>query len=175
MSQEQQIIQKLYETVNLLVCEIRTARFYGTDYQLSYSDLSFLQCVERNEGVKASDISKFLGMTKGAVAQQSKKLHEIGLLTTYRNEGNKKEIFYRLTEQGKIACENFYRFTENMNHPIREYLAGLDETSRNHVEGLFDHIMTEIAKGKECYIKCLCEEATELDAEGRCEKCKTTY
>ena len=68
---------------------------------------------------------------------------------------NKKEIFYRLTEQGKIACENFYRFTENMNHPIREYLAGLDETSRNHVEGLFDHIMTEIAKGKECYIKCL--------------------
>ena len=70
MSQEQQIIQKLYETVNLMVCEIRTARFYGTDYQLSYSDLSFLQCVERNEGVNASEISRFLGMTKGAVAQQ---------------------------------------------------------------------------------------------------------
>jgi DNA-binding MarR family transcriptional regulator len=175
MSQEQQIIQKLYETVNLLVCEIRTARFYGTDFQLSYSDLSFLKCVERNEGVRASEISGFLGMTKGAVAQQSKKLQESKLLTMYRIEGNKKEVYYRLTEQGKLACDNFNQFTETMNKPIREYLSGLDESTRNDVEGLFDHILTEIAKGKECYIKCLCEEPTDLDAEGRCEKCKRIF
>ncbi|MDK2807539.1 MAG: hypothetical protein PWP24_272 [Clostridiales bacterium] len=173
MNTKKELIEKFHEAANLMVCDIRTARNYGTDYLLSYSDLSFLKCVERNEKTKAGDISKYLGMTNGAVNQLAKKLEKNGFLEAYRIEGNRKEVYYRLTKNGKTACQSFDAYNANMNGMIEDYIADLEEETLVTITGLFDTILTQIAKDKACYMKC--DDENENKSDGRCEKCKRTY
>ena len=53
------------------------------------------------ENQKMSDIAKRLGITKSALSQIAKKLEEKGWLEKYRCNNNKKEIFLKVTPQGK--------------------------------------------------------------------------
>lgn len=41
-------------------------------------------------------------MTRGAISKLTKKLIKKGLIVSYQKPDNKKEIYFRLTEQGKV-------------------------------------------------------------------------
>ena len=55
MSDKEALIKKLYRAVNLMACESKLARDYGTPHELTASDIDFLKCVEKNAAAKASD------------------------------------------------------------------------------------------------------------------------
>ncbi|MNV66265.1 HTH-type transcriptional regulator Hpr [compost metagenome] len=42
-------------------------------------------------------------MTRGAISKITKKLVEKGLIESYQKPDNKKEIYFRLTEQGEVV------------------------------------------------------------------------
>lgn len=173
MKEQEQLIKKLHQSANLLICDTRASRCYGTDNVLTYSDLSFLKCIERNSHAKAKEISLFLGITNGAVAQMSKKLEEKGYLETYRVSDNKKEVYYRLKKKGIDAMESYNRRSEELNSQIEDYLQNLDQKEIQAVEGLFDKVIEIIEMNKGCYIKETKEETAQEDR--RCEKCKIIY
>lgn len=175
MNPKNELIKKFHQAANLMLCDARTSRCYGTEYILTYSDLSFLKCVQRNENNKAGDISLYLGITNGAVVQLAKKLEGKGYLESYRMEGNKKEVYYRLTESGQTACEGYDKYNDDMNALIEAYIKDLDEDTLCTIKGLFEVIITGIEK-KDCYIKHSSEnKQLENNTDGRCEKCKRTY
>ena len=41
-------------------------------------------------------------MTRGAISKLAKKLIKKGMIESYQKPDNKKEIYFRLTEQGKV-------------------------------------------------------------------------
>ncbi len=175
MDVKNDLIQKFHQAANLLLCDAKTARHYGTKYLLTYSDLSFLKCIERNEKTKAGDLSQYLGMTNGAVVQLAKKLEGKGYLESYRMEGNRKEVFYRLTESGQTACAGYDKYNDEINGIIRAYVKDLDEAAIVAMKGLFEAVITGIEVKKGCYIKHSGKEEPETKTDGRCEKCKRTY
>lgn len=176
VSQEKELIKKLYEVTSLMICDSKTSRAYGTDESLSYSELSFLKCIERNPKAKAGDISQYLGITNGAVAQLASKLEKKACLEAYRLNGNKKEVYYRLLEKGIVACKAYDHHNNRLNAKVEAYLENLDQETIQRIQGLFDTIITEINTEKACYIKCSEHKGkSSANLEGRCEKCKRIY
>lgn len=174
MDTRNNLIEKLYQAASLISCDARAFRTYGTDNTLTYSDITFLKCIERKVDTKAGEISNFLGITNGAVAQFSKKLIEKGYLEVYRLSGNKKEVYYRLTQKGGIACAAYDDYYNALNQRMEHYIQGLDEKTIQDINGFFDTLISGINIEKDCYIKGSCDDTTSA-AEGRCEKCRKVY
>ena len=176
MEQRQSVIEKLYQTINVINCESKIAKNYGTEHNLTTSDISLLKCIQRNENSKAGDLSQYLGMTNGAVTQLAKKLERKKYLEPYRMLGNKKEVYYKLTESGEKACEGYDRYYDKIKSKVEAYIETLDDETIEKITGLFDAVADSASVDKDCYIKCEYEsDETKQESIGRCEKCKRIY
>jgi len=163
--ERQSVTEKLYQTINIINCESKIAKNYGTEHNLTTSDISLLKCIQRNKNSKAGDLSQYLGMTNGAVTQLAKKLE-------------KKEYLepYRLTENGERACEGYDKYYDKIKNRIESYIETLNDETVEKITGLFDAVANSASVDKECYIKCDYEaDETKQESIGRCEKCKRIY
>ncbi|MBP1736921.1 MAG: MarR family transcriptional regulator [Oscillospiraceae bacterium] len=177
MSKQSDLIKKLYQTLNLMVCESKIPKNYGTADGLTAADIDFLKCIQRKKHAKASDISSFLGVTNGAVTQLAKKLERKGYLEPYRIPGNNKEKYYRLTCCGETACEGFDTHYSKIITNIQSYIDSLDSETVDQIAGLFDVISDSLAIEAHCSVKhgfnpSDCQQEAE---KMRCEKCQKIY
>jgi DNA-binding MarR family transcriptional regulator len=76
---------------------------FGTSDLLFPSEIHTICVIGIMPGINITDLSVKLGITKGAVSKMAGKLVEKGLIEKYRNPGNEKEIFLRLTGRGTSA------------------------------------------------------------------------
>ena len=174
---KENLIKKLYQALNIMICELKIARSYGTAHKLTYSDICLLKCVQHNKDAKASDLSQYLGITNGAVAQLAKKLESKGYLEPYRITGNKKEVYYKLTAGGEMACRGYDEHYGKVKSGIEEYISELDDDTVEKIIGLFDLFAESIAVNEHCSIshtagKTGCFQET---MRKRCEKCQRIY
>lgn len=68
---------------------------------LSVTALHVLEVIGEHEPINGIQIARHLDLTKGAVSKIVKKLLEQQLLLTEKLENNRKEIYFRLTGQGR--------------------------------------------------------------------------
>jgi len=78
-------------------------RDFGTGNLLFPSEIHTLCVIGTMPGIKITDLSVRLGVTKGAVSKIAKKMGKNGLIEKYQEPGNNKEILLRLTQMGKKA------------------------------------------------------------------------
>jgi DNA-binding MarR family transcriptional regulator len=177
MYKKESLIKKLYQALNIMICESKIARNYGTSYKLTYSDISLLKCVQRNDNAKASELSQYLGITNGAVAQLAKKLQGKGYLEPYRITGNKKEVYYKLTAGGEDACRGYDEHYGKTRADIESYIGTLDDDTIERIIGLFDVVARSTAIYEHCSIKHAAGKINRSrEAVGkRCEKCQRIY
>ena len=177
VDKKEELVKKLYQALNIMICESKIARSYGTGHKLTYSDISLLKCVQRNENAKAGDLSQYLGITNGAVAQLAKKLEDKGYLTPYRISGNRKEVYYRLTADGEAACRGYEGHYEKMRSAVEGYIAALDDGTVEKITGLFTLVADISAVHEHCCIRQAADEAGQPGetAIKRCEKCRRIY
>lgn len=177
MDSREELVKKLHRTVSLMGCEARMTRSYGTAHELTSSDMDFLKCVERKAQAKAGDISQFLGVTGGATTQLARKLEQKGYVEPYRLEGNRKEVYYRLTAEGETACRGFDAHYDRIRREVEGYVAGLDEAAVEKIEGLLDTVASALEVGSHCSVK-HGEQTSEYPlaaGEKKCEKCQKIY
>lgn len=120
----------------------------GESVDLFRSEINFLCAVEENEKANVSVLSNLLGVTKGAVTQVSDKLIEKCMLERYSLESNKKEKFYRLTQDGCDALQTYRDMHRKTNNCLCGYFSGLTRTEQEIIAKFFDQIesVTPIAK-----------------------------
>lgn len=165
------LIDNLFAAFHMLMCDHKASKTYGTNLKLSFSDMSLLQCVAQNQHAKASDISLLLGMTNGAVTQLAKKLIEKGLILPYQANQNRKEVFYELTDLGKMAYNGYHEHYLGLRTVLYQYIRGLTKEEQNKMNGLFEAMMSALSLNKNCGLV----ESQENCNIGRCEKCKRVY
>lgn len=177
MCKNENLVRKMYQALNIMICESKIARSYGTGYELTYSDISLLKCVQNNGNAKAGDLSQYLGITKGAVAQFAKKLADKGYLEPYRISGNKKEMYYRLTASGETACHGHDNYYGKMRISVEKYIANLDDDIIEKIIGLFDVVTDSTAAHEHCSISRASEKTSHSQEEAikRCKKCQRIY
>ncbi|MHC6179671.1 MarR family transcriptional regulator [Clostridium sp. JNZ X4-2] len=80
---------------------------------------SEVHCVEyigRNVDSNVTKLAESFYMTRGAISKLTKKLIKKGVVESYKKPDNKKEIYFRLTEQGKAI----YKIHEELHKEFQE-------------------------------------------------------
>lgn len=80
------------------------------------SEVHCIESIEKNVDSNTKKLSESLYMTRGAISKLTKKLIKKRLIESYQKPDNKKEIYYRLTEQGKEV----FRIHEELHKAFQE-------------------------------------------------------
>nr|WP_150267472.1 MarR family transcriptional regulator [Paenibacillus tepidiphilus] len=64
------------------------------------SEVHCIEYIGRNADSNVTKLAESFYMTKGAISKLTKKLIEKGLIESYQKPDNRKEIYFKLTEQG---------------------------------------------------------------------------
>ncbi|MCI1946530.1 MAG: MarR family transcriptional regulator [Clostridium luticellarii] len=67
------------------------------------SEVHCMEYIEKNADSNVTKLAEAFYITRSAISKLTKKLVEKGLIESYRKPDNKKEIYFRLTEQGKAV------------------------------------------------------------------------
>jgi DNA-binding MarR family transcriptional regulator len=102
-------------------------RNFGTDDDLSVSEIHLIEAVGENEGLSVTDLAGRLGITKGAVSQTLKKLETKELVAKRVDPANASRITVKLSTKGKVAYYSHLQWHEAMDGGFRDYFVNLSE------------------------------------------------
>ncbi len=80
------------------------------------SEVHCIESIKKIEDPNVTKLAESLYMTRGAISRLTKKLMEKGLIESYQKQDNRKEIYFRLTEQGK----RIYKIHEEQHKEFQE-------------------------------------------------------
>ena len=133
--------QKIMERMSALQYKInvndKKPRNFGTSELLYQSEIHFIDAIGLDGEINASQLSEKLSISNGATTQVANKLLKKKLIDKYKKEANKKEVYFRLTEQGIVAYESHRKFHQDLCDEIIAYLKGL---SPEQLEGILGYI-----------------------------------
>lgn len=91
--------------------------------EYGYSETHCIDFIGRLELPNVTKVAEHMRMTRGAISKMTKKLLAKGLIEKYTLETNKKEIYFRLTEQGKVLFDEHAKRHERWEKRDMEFLA----------------------------------------------------
>ncbi|RED89240.1 MULTISPECIES: MarR family transcriptional regulator [Cohnella] len=115
MNKEERIlmgVRDIYNKLNWLNKDKMEAALKG----YTSSEVHCIEYVEKNADSNVTKLAEFFYMTRGAISKLTKKLMQKGLIESYQKSDNKKEIYFRLTERGKVV----YKIHEDLHGEFHE-------------------------------------------------------
>ncbi|SHK73917.1 MarR family transcriptional regulator [Desulforamulus aeronauticus] len=101
MNKEEQVIMGFRDLFNKMVW---LNKFKMEDRLKDYkpSEVHCIEYIGRNVDSNVTKLAESFYMTRSAISKITKKLIEKGFIESYQKSDNKKEIYFRLTPQGKV-------------------------------------------------------------------------
>ena len=115
MNKEDQILTGVRDLYNKIVW-LNKDKMEASLKGYTSSEVHCIEYIEKNVDSNVTKLAESFFMTRGAISKLTKKLIEKGLIESYQNSDNKKEIYFRLTEQGKVI----YKIHENLHKEFQE-------------------------------------------------------
>ena len=132
------IHEKFNNLVKLAAQLEKTPRRFGTDEPLSSREIHIIEASGDNgEIFSVTDLARLLGITKGAVSQNLKKMEKRGLTTKIQDPQNSSRSIVKLTSKGKTAYYAHKHWHETMDGGFKAYFMKLSEEK---VDFLLDFI-----------------------------------
>ncbi|WP_435170826.1 MarR family transcriptional regulator [Paenibacillus glycanilyticus] len=100
MNKEDQVLTGFRELYNKLAWLNKTKMEVSLKGYKS-SEVHCIEYIGKNADSNVTKLAESFYMTSGAISKMTKKLIHKGLIESYQKPENKKEIYFRLTEQGK--------------------------------------------------------------------------
>ena len=116
----------------------RMPRRFGTEEPLSSREIHIIEMSgDSDEMLSVTDLARLLGITKGAVSQNLKKMEKKGLITKISDPENSSRSIVKLTSKGKTAYYAHRHWHETMDGGFKAYFM---ELSEEKVDFLLDFI-----------------------------------
>lgn len=144
--EEINIIEKLYQLLNIFNAEMKQCRDYGTGHLLYHSEVHLIMAIFNHKDANVSELAQALGITNGAVTQVADKLLEKGLIEKYKLKDDKRGTYFRLTEQGETVYYGHEKHHDDMQDEAMEYMESLDEDKAEVIITLVDKLIKKIPK-----------------------------
>lgn len=135
-----ELLIRIFEKYDILIGLESAINFEG----LNYSEVHTLDLIGSAEDVNGILLSKKMNMTKGALSKITKKLLEKGLIESYKKLGNKKELYFKLSESGKIIYEKHRRIHEEGIERDKELFSSFSQEERNVILRFMDKTIEDI-------------------------------
>lgn len=81
-----------------------------------------IQCIGRHEPINGTTIAEKIGLSRAGVTKIGTRLVSEGLVKRERMRHNRKEIYYRLTPEGREVFDTHSRLLENEEERFRVFL-----------------------------------------------------
>ncbi len=115
MNKEEQVMNGFRELYNKLVWLNKDKMEEGLKGFKS-SEVHCIEYIENNADSNVTQLAEAFYVTRGAISRMTKKLIQKGLIESYQKSENKKEIYFRLTEEGK----EIYKIHEDLHKEFQE-------------------------------------------------------
>jgi DNA-binding MarR family transcriptional regulator len=133
--------EKINKAVTVLGREQKVARDYGAGFPINHAEVHLLDTINKHPGENTSRLARRNGITKGAVAQITKKLLEKSLVTSFQMPGNRKEVYFELTKLGKKVVSGHDRHHKRLNAELSKYFDGLSDRDMKTIATFLDKII----------------------------------
>ncbi|MFD2211331.1 MarR family transcriptional regulator [Virgibacillus halophilus] len=114
------------------------------------SEVHCIESIEKNRDANVRKLAETLYMTRGAISKLTKKLMKKGFIESYQKPDNKKEIYFKLTAQGKeifnVHEELHKEFRERDKVVFQQVTEKEIDSMLSFVENYSRHLDTEIKK-----------------------------
>lgn len=100
MNKEEQVIVGFRDLFNKMVW-LNKDKMEDSLKGYKPSEVHCIEYIERNADSNVTKLAESLYMTTGAISKITKKLIKKGIIESYQKLDNKKEVYFRLTEEGK--------------------------------------------------------------------------
>ena len=122
------IHERFMTIVELAVKMESMPRRFGTEEPLSSREIHIIEMNgDSDETLSVTDLARLLGITKGAVSQNLKKMEKKGLITKIPDPGNSSRSIVKLTSKGKTAYYAHRHWHETMDGGFKDYFMDLEE------------------------------------------------
>ncbi|SCV21458.1 MarR family transcriptional regulator [Bacillus cereus] len=115
MNKEEQVMNGFRDLYNKMVWLNKDKMEEGLKGFKS-SEVHCIEHIENNADSNVTQLAEAFYVTRGAISRMTKKLIKKGLIESYQKSENKKEIYFRLTEQGK----EIYKIHEDLHKEFQE-------------------------------------------------------
>ena len=123
-----QLHEKFYHIVELAREVEKTPRSFGTDELLTSAEIHLIELIgDYGESMGVTDLAKMLGVTKGAVSQNLKRLENKALCLKQTDPANGSRIIVKLTNKGKTAFFAHRHWHETMDGGFKKFFNNLDQ------------------------------------------------
>jgi len=101
MNKEEQVIMGFSDLFNKMVSLNKFKMKVSLKGYKSF-EVHCIEYIGRNVDSNVTKLAESFYVTRGAISKLTKKLIKKGIIESYQKPDNKKEIYFRLTEQGKV-------------------------------------------------------------------------
>ena len=128
MKNEKLIIHGKFQSILSLAQKMEKAhKSFGTGEMISHSEIRLIEIIGDTRDLSVTDLSRHLGITKGAVSQSLKRLENKGFTTKKIDPENLSRSIVLLTSKGQAAYWSHKHWHEKMDGGFLKYLDELDD------------------------------------------------
>ncbi|MCP1224109.1 MarR family winged helix-turn-helix transcriptional regulator [Sebaldella sp. S0638] len=138
MKKEEQVMKGFRDILNKIVLLNKPKMEKNLEGYTS-SEVHCIEYIGKTPDSNVTELAESFYMTRGAISKLTKKLMSKGLIESYQSPDNKKEIYFRLTEQGKTVY--------NIHEKLHKEFVKRDEVIFEQIsEEQFDSMISFINK-----------------------------
>lgn len=115
MDKEDQVMEGFREVFNKIAL-LNKAKMEKSLEGYKASEVHCIEYIGKNIDTNVTKLAESFYMTKGAMSKVTKKLIKKGYIESYQKSENKKEIYFKLTEEGK----EIYKIHEKLHKEFLE-------------------------------------------------------
>ncbi|MBN7772281.1 MarR family transcriptional regulator [Clostridium aminobutyricum] len=115
MNKEEQVKMRFRDLYNKLAW-LNKLKMEASFKGYTPSEVHCIENIGRNVDSNVTKLAESFYMTRGAISKMTKKLIKKGVIESYQKPDNKKEIYFRLTEQGQVI----YKVHEELHKEFQE-------------------------------------------------------
>ncbi|CEN83855.1 MarR family transcriptional regulator [Paeniclostridium sordellii] len=149
MNKEEQVIMGVRDLFNKMVW-LNKFKMEESLKEYKSSEVHCIEYIGSNVDTNVTKLSEYFYMTRGAMSKLTKKLIKKGVIESYQKPDNKKEIYFRLTEQGKEVYkthEKLHKEFQDRDKAIFEQVTEEQfDSILNFIEKYSSHLDGEIKK-----------------------------
>ncbi|MCT4605693.1 MAG: MarR family transcriptional regulator [Marinisporobacter sp.] len=126
--------------VNKHILNQKIPKDYGVGFLLYPSEIHTIAAIGLNPGINCMNLSKKMGVTRGATSQIINRLESKNLIHKYKKEGNRKEVCVKLNELGFIAYENQKKIGSKFYKNLHKKIEGASQNEIDFLVKIFKEL-----------------------------------
>ena len=136
------MVHERFKSIVALAVQLeQVPRCFGTEERLTSAEIHLVEIVgDYGESSSVTDLAKILGVTKGAVSQNLKRLEKKGLTLKIVDPQNSSRSIVQLTSKGKTAYYAHKHWHETMDGGFQEYFMNLDKSRIDFLIEFLDNL-----------------------------------